>query len=61
MLVLIFIHLCLKVLKMCVSSRNLKEEPIIIKKTDKKQEKQSEFQNNFDGRDDRHSWLHVFA
>ena len=33
MLVLIFIYLCLKVLKMCINSCNLKEESIIIKKT----------------------------
>ena len=39
MLVLVFIYLCLKVLKMCVSSRNLKEEPIIIKKKRAKNKK----------------------
>ena len=62
MLVLVFIYLCLKVLKMCINACNLEEESIIIKKNaGKKQEKQSKFQNNFDRCDDRHSWLHVFA
>ena len=39
MLVLVFIYLCLKVLKMCINSCNLKEESIIIKKTRAKNKK----------------------
>ena len=39
MLVLVFIYLCLKVLKMCINSCNLEEESIIIKKTQAKNKK----------------------
>ena len=39
MLVLVFIYLCLKVLKMCINSCNLEEESIIIKKTRAKNKK----------------------
>ena len=39
MLVLVFIYLCLKVLKMCINACNLEEESIIIKKTRAKNKK----------------------
>ena len=39
MLVLVFIYLCLKVLKMCINSCYLKEESIVTKKPGQKNKK----------------------